>query len=126
MQIKQNPIHIDSILNMKTNVVHFFRFGCCNPYFIKLHFASILGESEKTWGVLGDCDTAFSDSSIVNYIFPCSQESNLDHKPFPIVIGHFMHLKKNIFFLRPCLGVLQTGEIFDQVFSAFSVKSSTY
>ena len=39
---------------------------------------------------------------------------NLDHKPFPIEIGHLMPLFKIIFFVRPCMGVLQTDEIFSQ------------
>ena len=39
----------------------------------------------------------------MNYIFRCSQESNLDHKPFPIEIGHLMHLLKMIFFVRNLL-----------------------
>ena len=34
----------------------------------------------------------------------------LDPEPFPIEIGHLVHLLKKIFFVIPGKGVLQTGE----------------
>ena len=52
-------------------------------------------------------------------IFSCSQQSNLDHKTFPNEISRLMHLLEKIFFVRLCMGLWQTGEIFDQVPSAF-------
>ena len=39
-------------------------------------------------------------------IFPCSQESNLDHKPFLIEIGLLMHLLKTDFLLKILYGSL--------------------
>ena len=53
-------------------------------------------------------------------------ESNLDHKPFPIEIGHLMplmHLSKTYFLLKT-LGVLPTHEIFCQAPSAFYLGKS--
>ena len=81
--------------------------------------SDILGESEKNVGRFAGCDASFSHPIVVNQIFLCSHEPNLDHKPFPIDIGHLMHLLTNIFFVRPCMGVLQTGEIFSQAPLAF-------
>ena len=44
---------------------------------------------------------------------------DITFRPFPIEISHLMHLLKKIFFERPCMGTLQTGEIFCQAPSAF-------
>ena len=70
-------------------------------------------------GRLADCDASLSHPIDVNEISPCSQEPNLDHKPFLIEIGRLMHLLKRIFFVRLCIGVLQTDEIFSEAPSAF-------
>ena len=62
----------------------------------------------------------------MNYIFAPSHEYNLDHKPFPIEIGHLMplmHLSKTDFLLKT-LGVLPTHEIFCQAPSAFYLGKS--
>ena len=53
------------------------------------------------------------------------QDFNLDHKRFPIEINHLLHLLRNIFFVRSCMGVLQTVEIFSQAPSAFSLAKVT-
>ena len=75
--------------------------------------------NQKNMGRLAECDITYSHPIVINSIFPCSQGSNLDHKPFPIDIGHLMHLFEKIFFVKPCRGVLQTGEIFCQATSTF-------
>ena len=81
-----------------------------------LGFAYVIpGESEKTWGVWRTVTPylAIRFKFLRTKFFRASQESDLDHKPFPIEIGHFMHLLKKIFFVRPCMENLQTGEAFD-------------
>ena len=74
----------------------------------------IPGESEKNVGRLADCDITLNHPIIVKYNFTRSQESNLDHKPFSVQIGHLMQFYKHIFFVRPYMGSLQTGGIFFQ------------
>ena len=53
---------------------------------------------------LADCGISFSHPIVVNLIF-CAGE-------IPIEIGHLIRGLKKVFFVRPCMGVLQTGEIF--------------
>ena len=72
-------------------------------------------------GHLADCEIALNYQIVMKYIFPSSQESNLDHKPFSIQIGHLMEFCKTIFFARPYMGVLQTCGIFCQAPSIFHV-----
>ena len=57
------------------------------------------------------------DHREINILY--SQKSKLNHKPFPDEIGLLMHLSKEILFARPCMGVLQTDEIFDKAPSVF-------
>ena len=64
----------------------------------------IRGESEKNVGRLTDCNFAFCHPIVANESFPWSQELKLDRKPFPIKIGHLMHLEEEISFVRPCMG----------------------
>ena len=78
-----------------------------------------IGWVRKNVGRLTDFDIALNHLIVVKCIFPCSHESNLDHKPFPVQIGHLMHFYKKIFFVRPCMGVLQTGGIFAKPFPYF-------
>ena len=49
----------------------------------------------KNVGRLADCDSPFDHPIVMKYIFPRSQESNLDHVPFPIKIGRLMHFKSD-------------------------------
>ena len=67
-------------------------------------------------GRLSDCEdrsSSLGHSIIVNYFFPCSQWFYLDHKPFLIEIGLLMHLLQNLYFVRSCMGVVQSDRIFD-------------
>ena len=76
---------------------------------------------QKNRGTFARCDIVLNHPIFVIYICPCSQESNLDHKRFPIQVGHWMHSYKKIFFVRYFMGVVQTVGIFCQVPSSFYV-----
>ena len=68
-----------------------------------------------------DGDIVLNHPIIIKYIFPSSQESNLDYKPSSFQIGHLMHFYKKNSFLRPCMGVLQTDGMLCQVPSVLYV-----
>ena len=75
------------------------------------------GESEKTWDAWRTVTSHLADCRELN--LSVQPNSNLGDKPSPIQIRHLMHLLKKILFVRPFMGVLQTGEIFSQAPSAF-------
>ena len=80
----------------------------CDSLFKALHAKNLLhakkplhsGESEKTWGIY--CTVAWHGATPSLW----SKFFNAANDPSPLKKGHLMHLLKNIFLMRPCMGVL--------------------